>query len=176
MRILLYLGSIVLANIVTARYAPLQLGVMIIPMGTLLVGATFIFRDLVQNDIGKSRTYGVISLALVLSAISSYMLGDPIIITGASALSFLIAEAVDTEIYSRLKADLGKRIFLSGTFGGALDSVIFVVIGLSPIGAGFLSWDMVPYAILGQFIFKWILQGIGALVIQNIYNKRVASR
>lgn len=172
MRIFLYLLSILLANIVTARYAPLQLGAFIVPMGTLLVGCTFIFRDLVQERIGKRRTYGVITIALLISALCSYLLGDPVIITLASAISFTISEAFDTEIFSRLKASIGKRVFISGSIGGALDSAVFVILGLSPIGAGFLSWEAIPYAILGQFIFKWILQGIGAILVQKIYNKK----
>lgn len=55
MRILFYLLSIVIANVVTAAFAPLHFGMFIVPMGTLLIGATFIFRDLVQNKYGRKR-------------------------------------------------------------------------------------------------------------------------
>lgn len=57
MRILFYLLSIVTANVVTAAFAPLQFGMFIVPMGTLFIGATFIFRDLVQNKYGRGKTY-----------------------------------------------------------------------------------------------------------------------
>ncbi|MNH45116.1 hypothetical protein D3C79_1074790 [compost metagenome] len=53
----------------------------------------------------------------------------------------------------------------SGIVGGFLDSAIFVIIGLSPIGAGFVPWEAVPYAILGQMIIKFIMQLIGASII-----------
>ena len=53
MRIFLYLCAIVLANVITANFAPLQFGVFIIPYGSFLIGATFILRDLVQNKYGK---------------------------------------------------------------------------------------------------------------------------
>lgn len=91
MRVILYLMFIVLANVITARFQPVQIGMFHIPCGTFLIGATFIFRDLVQNKYGKGKTYLLILIALILSAVSSYLLGDTLWIVMASALSFLIA-------------------------------------------------------------------------------------
>lgn len=167
MRILLYLISIVAANVVTAAFAPLTLGIFIVPMGTLLIGATFIFRDLVQNKYGRKKTYIFIGTALVLSAIVSGILGDTLIIVLASAISFAIAETTDTEIYTRLNLPMSLRVLYSGIVGGVLDSAIFVVIGLSPLGANFLPWEAVPAAILGQVIVKTIIQGIAAVIIHQ---------
>lgn len=178
MRILLYLISIVTANVVTAAFAPLQLGVFIVPMGTLFIGATFIFRDLVQNKYGRKKTYIFIGTALLLSAVVSSILGDTLIIVLASALSFVVAETTDTEIYTRLKLPMSWRVFYSGIVGGLLDSVIFVIIGLSPVGANFLPWEAVPAAILGQVIVKTIIQAVAALILGLVYkstNKNVVS-
>ncbi|MFJ7972872.1 VUT family protein [Psychrobacillus sp. NPDC096389] len=172
MRILFYLLSIVTANVVTAAFAPLQLGVFIVPMGTLLIGATFIFRDLVQNKYGRAKTYVFIIIALGLSALVSFMLGDTLLIVVASALSFVVAETADTEIYTRLKLPMAWRVFYSGIVGGFLDSVIFVIIGLSPLGANFLPWEAVPFAILGQIIVKTVIQMFGALVLNQVYVSR----
>jgi queuosine precursor transporter len=167
MRIALYLIAIIAANIITAAIAPLVFGAFIVPMGTLFIGATFILRDLVQRKYGRKKTYMFISLALGLSAISSFLLGDTLAIVAASAISFLIAETTDTEIYTRLKLSLASRVFYSGLVGGLLDSAIFVVVGLSPVGAGFLPWSAVPAAILGQVIVKSGMQGVGALIIRQ---------
>ncbi|SIT88424.1 VUT family protein [Edaphobacillus lindanitolerans] len=167
MRILSYLLSIVIANVITAALAPLQFGIFIVPMGTFFVGATFIFRDLVQNQIGRNRTYLVIAAALILSAIVSFILGDTLMIVAASALSFALSETADTEIYSRLKLPMAWRVFYSGTVGGLLDSAVFVIVGLSPLGAGFLPWAAVPAAIVGQVIVKTTLQLIGALILSR---------
>ncbi|MFC7684978.1 VUT family protein [Ureibacillus sp. GCM10028918] len=169
MRIVFYLLSIVIANVVTARFAPLEFGMFIVPMGTLFVGATFIFRDLVQNKYGRGRTYLFIFTALFLSAVVSYSLGDTLMIVAASAISFLVAETADTEIYTRLKLPMAWRVFYSGIVGGLLDSVIFVIIGLSPLGAGFLPWEAVPAAIIGQVIVKTIIQTFGALILNQIH-------
>ncbi|WP_210366551.1 VUT family protein [Bacillus sp. REN3] len=178
MRVFLYLVSIIAANVVTAAFAPLQFGVFIVPMGTLLIGATFIFRDLVQNMYGRGKTYLFIGTALMLSAIASYILGDTLLIVMASALSFAAAETTDTEIYTRLRLPMSWRVFYSGLVGGLLDSIIFVVIGLSPIGANFLPWEAVPAAILGQVIVKTVIQAVGAMLlnpINNLLNKKMVS-
>ncbi|MFC4402462.1 VUT family protein [Gracilibacillus xinjiangensis] len=169
LRVFLYLLSIVTANVVTAAFMPLQLGIFIIPMGTLFIGATFIFRDLVQNKYGRGKTYLFIFTALFLSAVVSFLLGDTLMIVAASALSFIIAETADTEIYTRLKLPIAWRVFYSGIVGGFLDSVVFVIVGLSPLGAGMLPWEAVPGAILGQIIAKTIIQMIGAIVINQVY-------
>ena len=140
----------------------------IVPMGTLLIGATFIFRDLVQNKYGRAKTYLFIFIALILSALVSFILGDTLLIVVASALSFVVAETADTEIYTRLKLPMAWRVFYSGIVGGFLDSVIFVVIGLSPLGANILPWEAVPSAIIGQIIVKTVIQMFGALILNQV--------
>ncbi|MFU2014091.1 VUT family protein [Peribacillus butanolivorans] len=175
LRIILYLVSIVTANVVTAAFEPLQLGVFIIPMGTLLIGGTFIFRDLVQNKFGRVKTYVCIVTALILSACVSFLLGDTLLIVFASALSFVVAETADTEIYTRLKLPMSWRVFYSGIVGGFFDSVIFVVIGLSPLVANVLPWEAVPAAIFGQIIVKTVIQSIGAALLGRI-NVRLEKR
>ncbi len=169
LRVFLYLISIVSANVITAAIMPLEIGIFIIPMGTFLIGATFIFRDLVQNKYGRKKTYLFILTALILSGAVSSFLGDTLMIVAASALSFIISETADTEIYTRLKLPIAWRVFYSGIVGGLLDSVVFVIVGLSPIGAGFIPWEAVPAAILGQVIAKTVIQLIGALVLNQVY-------
>ncbi|PLT30546.1 VUT family protein [Peribacillus deserti] len=175
MRIPLYLLAIVAANVVTASFAPLTFGAFIVPMGTFLIGATFILRDLVQNKFGRSKTYLTIAAALILSAVVSYLLGDTLLIVLASAISFAVSETTDTEIYTRLNLPMSWRVFYSGLVGGILDSAIFVVIGLSPFGAGFLPWEAVPAAILGQVIVKTVIQAIGAGILSGVTGKKQLS-
>jgi queuosine precursor transporter len=170
-RIVFYLLSIITANVVTAAFAPLHLGAFIIPMGTLFIGATFIFRDLVQNSYGRKKTYFLIGTALIISALVSFLLGDTMLIVLASAVSFAIAETTDTEIYTRLKLPMGWRVFYSGLVGGFLDSIVFVIIGLSPLGANFLPWEAVPVAITGQVIVKSLIQAIAAMIISQINSR-----
>ena len=171
MRVIFYLVSIVAANIITAKFAPITLGVFIIPWGSFLIGVTFILRDLTQNLIGRKRTYLVIAVALMLSGTTSFLLGDGLHIVIASLAAFLISETTDTEIYTRLKLKMEYRVLYSGLVGGLLDSVVFVVIGLSPLGAGYLTWDQVTTAIIGQVIVKTVMQFIGVGVIKVVRNQ-----
>jgi uncharacterized PurR-regulated membrane protein YhhQ (DUF165 family) len=171
MRVILYLLSIVAANIITAKFAPMQFGIFIIPWGTWLIGATFILRDVTQNQLGRKKTYFTIFTALIISGICSYLQGDGLQVSTASLISFLISESTDTEIYTRLKLKMEYRVLYSGLVGGLLDSTVFVIIGLSPIGANFLSWEAVPAAIAGQVIIKSIMQLFGAIGIKTIGGK-----
>ncbi len=174
LRVFLYLISIVSANVVTAALMPLQIGIFIIPMGTFLIGATFIFRDLVQNKYGRAKTYMFIVTALILSALVSFFFGDTLMIVAASALSFIISETgADTEIYTRLRLPIAWRVFYSGIVWWTIRfSRVFVIVGLSPIGAGFIPWEAVPAAILGQVIAKTVIQLFGALALYQVYTMR----
>jgi queuosine precursor transporter len=157
-----YVATIVLANIVTARTLPLAVGPVLIPWGTWLIGLTLVLRDFVQLRHGRLFSYAAIFIALVASAMSSKLLGDPLAITAASAASFALSESLETEIFSRLQAFLARRILWSGTLGSLLDSAMFVTLGLSPLTTGFVPWAAVPGAILGQYIVKTLMVGLGA--------------
>lgn len=179
-RITLYLLSIILANVITARFAPMELGLFIIPYGTLFIGLTLVMRDMVQNRYGRFKTYLLIVVALVLSALSSYLLGDQLWVVFASMLSFIVSETADTEIYTRLKLPFVRRVLFSGVVAGFLDSALFVIIGIGPLGLQFVSWELVPYAILGQWVAKVLMQlvvagGIRQVVIKmNIYEPNIS--
>jgi len=165
MVLFLYLISIIIANVVTAALLPLQLGLFIIPYGTWFIGITLVLRDIMQNKYGRKMCYLAIVIALVLSAATSKMLGDTMAVTLASAVSFLVSESIDTEIYTRFKASFLKRIFASGVVSGLLDSVIFIILGLSPLFSGFIPWAAVPNAILGQFTVKTLMQILGVICL-----------
>lgn len=170
-RVSIYLLSIVVANILAARFAPLNLGLFIIPWGTFFIGITLVMRDMVQNVYGRKKTYGFIVLALGISALSSYLLGDELWIVLASAISFTISETSDTEIYTRFKIPFVKRVFFSGVVSGFLDSSVFVIIGISPLGLNFVPWELVPYAILGQWVTKVVMQLVVAGGIRQVVMK-----
>ncbi len=165
--VIFYVVSIVIANVITAATHPFKVLFFIIPWGSWFIGATFVLRDMVQRAHGRTFTYYVIGVALILSAIFSKMLGDSIMITIASCVAFAVSETIDTELFTRLKCTFAKRIWWSGVAGGLFDSGLFVIIGLSPLGAGFVPWAFVPSAILGQYIVKIMMQGAGAYAISR---------
>ena len=162
----LYLLTIAVANILTAKFRPFILfdGLLIIPVGSLLVGATFMLRDVVQVNYGKQKTYRTILVALLMSAIMSFALGDTVYVAIASAAAFFVSEAIDTEIFTRLRRSIASRVLWSGLVGGTVDSVIFVIFGLSPIGADALAWSQVPFAIIGQTAIKAVVQIVAVVI------------
>lgn len=165
MIIILYLSSIVIANVITAALVPLAVGPFLIPYGSWFIGATLVLRDLIQSRYGRKTAYLAIGFALIFSALTSKILGDILAITIASAISFFISESADTEIFTRFRVSFLKRVFASGIVSSFLDSVLFVTIGLSPLFSGFLPWAAIPAAIMGQFLVKSFMQilGIGTL-------------
>lgn len=172
--IFLYLTIIAASNVITAMFPPFSLfnGLLLIPTGSLFVGVTFLLRDFVQLRHGKRITYTAIAAATILSATISWIIGDTAFIASASVFAFLVSESLDTEIYSRLKKSFAYRVALSGIVGGIADSTVFVVLGLSPIGAAMLTWSQVPYAILGQAITKAVVQPVGVLGYQLFRRKK----
>jgi uncharacterized PurR-regulated membrane protein YhhQ (DUF165 family) len=64
------------------------------------------------------------------------------------------------------------KVFYSGIVGGFFDSVVFVIIGLSPLGSNILPWAAVPMAILGQITVKTAIQAIGAMVLHQVIMKK----
>jgi uncharacterized PurR-regulated membrane protein YhhQ (DUF165 family) len=173
--IIFYISAILIANYLSASFAPLQIGPFLISPGTFTIAASFILRDLVQNRYGRRKTYGFIVLALLLSAVTAKSLGDPMAIVIASACAFAVSETTDTEIYTRLKLPMAWRVWWSGLAGGILDSGVFVILGLSPLGMGFIPWQFIPMAIIGQALFKIAMQGAGAIIIA-IYMKAIPSK
>ena len=164
----LYVLIIVLANVITAMFQPICFYNLIIPCGSFLVGVTFFLRDFIQLRIGRTNIYKLILLAAVVSGAVSISLGDSVSIAFASVISFFISEAFDTEIFTRLRYSLAKRVIISGLVGGILDSTIFVLLALSPIGSGVLPWESVPYAVLGQMIVKSGMQFIALPIISKL--------
>lgn len=164
----LYVASIVAANVLTAHTAPLVIGTFIVTAGTWFIAATFPLRDAVQIHAGKRISYAAIAVALVASAIASRSLGDPLAITEASALAFAFSETLDTELFTRLRASLAKRVAFSGLVSGSADSVIFAFVGLSPIGAGFVPYDAIWKVIVAQIVAKGVVQVAVAPVARRV--------
>lgn len=172
--LILYVLSVLAANVVTANMPPLHVLGLLIPMGSFLIGITLLLRNFVQVRWGKRFVYVAIAVALILSAIASRVLGDVLAVTIASAISFAVSETSDTEIFTRMKNKMWVRIVSGGSVGGVLDSIIFVTIGLSPIGAGFVPWAQIPLAILGQLLVKVLMQWIFVWFISSPLSRRHA--
>ena len=151
-------------------------GLLIVPVGSLFAGAVFVLRDVIQLRYGKRKTYRLILWAAVLSAVMSLAFGDTAHVAAASVIAFFVSEAADTEVFSKLQKSMTMRVLISGIVGGCLDSALFVILGLSPIGAGVLSWGAVPFAIIGQVLTKTVVQlpAAGYTLLRNKKMKEIS--
>lgn len=158
----LFVLAVALANIITAATTPFELGPYLVTWGTLFAGATFVLRDLVQLRSGRRVVYTIILLGLITAAVTSALLGDTLAIVVASAVAIGVGETLDTEVFSRWRGGAPSRVLLSGLIGGTVDTVLFVVIGLSPLWSGILPWSAVDEAIIGVALVKAAMQVLGA--------------
>ena len=136
----LYLMSIVAANVLVAKFGVIELGPLLFPAGALVVGLTFSLRDFVQRRFGKWRCWYWTIAAAALSAVFSFD------VALASVAAFLASEAVDWAVFTHGGGGFRRRVVLSNLFGIPLDSLIFV-----PLVFGWF-WP----AIVGQAIVKFI--------------------
>lgn len=162
---LLYILIILISNIITGSFQPLDIYGFIIPCGTFLIGITFILRDFIQIKYGKTKIYILILISMICSFIYSIYHHDIFYITIASSIAFLVSETIDTEIFSRLKTSFTNKVLISGIIGGLFDSILFVIIGLSPLTSNILQWIDIINGIEGQFVIKSTMQFIGIMII-----------
>lgn len=159
------------ANIATANMTPIFTTFLgepvVITAGTFFIGATFFLRDAVQVTAGIRRVYAAITLALMLNVALSLHYGDLLAITLGSAAALLVSETADTVIFTRYHHSLGKRILVSGLVSVPLDSIVFVLVGLSPLTTGIVPWAAVIPTILLQSLLKISMQVIAATPFWN---------
>lgn len=155
---------IALANYVTAHYEPWHVIGLIITAGTWFAAVTFILRDVVQVAFGRAASYALIGLALLVDVVASRWIGDLAWITAASALAFAVSETIDAEVFTRYRTQIGKRVFGSGILAAIADSLIFCVVGLSPLTTGFVAWGDLWRVVLAQLVAKAIVVTVGSAI------------
>ena len=165
------MASIVAANAATAQYAPWHVAGVVIPAGTWMIGFVFVTRDLVQLAFGRSAAYLAMAAGLVVNAGASVHYGDLRWITAGSACAFAVSAVVDTETFTRYRHRLVARVLAAGVASGALDSLVFVVVALSPLTLGFVTWGDVPRVIAAQVIVKAL---VVTALSAGFYRRRVA--
>lgn len=156
--IFLYVAAIVIANIVTANEPPLTFTWLdqtwVVTWGTWFIAATFILRDAVQLAAGRAIAYGAIALALLANVVLSLHYTDLFWVTVGSAFAFGLSESFDTEVFTRLRRRLSTRMAVSGVAGGALDSIVFAIVGLSPLTTNIVPWEFLWTTVVAQIVVK----------------------
>lgn len=161
-----YVAVFAAASIITAHTIPAEIGPFLVTWGTWIIGVTFVLRDAVHLAYGRRVAYVGVALALIVAAVTSSLLGDSLAIVVGSSVAIAISESLDTEVFARWRGGLASRIVLSGLVGGVADSVVFVLIALSPLWSGIVPWSAVPNVIAGQIIAKAAIQLLAGLIVK----------
>jgi len=155
-----YVLSIFAANLTVSYFGLIKLFGLTFPAGALLIGLCFSLRDLVQNEFGH-KVWWFMLAAMIASVFSGVILSHLPIpmwkVVLASAVAFIVSEAIDWFVYTITKMDIVWRVAISNIFSGIADSILFV-------GIAFGAWGWLP-PVYGQFYIKYIS---GLLVIPLI--------
>lgn len=131
------------------------------PSGALCAGAALGLRDLVEELAGRR---GAI-LAILAGALISYLVASPVI-AFASAVAFLLSEALDFAVYTPLRARgrIYAAVVLSNTAGLVADTLVFLS----------LANILTPTLFAGQVVAKlWLT--ILAVALLGIVRRRSLS-
>ena len=153
-----YVGSVVAANWLTARYGLVPVGFgLVATAGTWAVSGVVMTRDLLQDATGR-RT---VLAAIVAGAALSWWLASPRLAV-ASGLTFLLAESCEFVVYTPLRRRVGFGtsrwagvVGIANVTGIALDTVLFLWL------AGF---GLALQVVAGQFVGKaWVTVAVVAV-------------
>jgi uncharacterized PurR-regulated membrane protein YhhQ (DUF165 family) len=146
--LLAYVGAVVLANVASTHWAPLLVGTVGVPAGTLWAGVTLTLRDLLHEALGPRG----VTVAIALGAVLSWQLATAHI-AAASVLAFTVSELADAAVYARLRthSHLGAVIG-SNTLALGVDSVLFV-----PLAFGSAA---IPGQVLGKTVATALTVGL----------------
>lgn len=99
------------------------------PSGVLWIGVAFTLRDVVQSMLGKQAVVTGIAAGAVLS----YAIAPSL--AWASAVAFLVSEALDFIVYTPLveRGRVVSAVTLSNTVGVVIDTVVFLQVAFGSL-------------------------------------------
>jgi hypothetical protein len=156
-----YVAAIVAANWLTARYGFIPVGFgLTATAGTYAAGCAFVFRNLVQETIGR----WLVLLAILAGASLSWVLSTPALAV-ASGVTFLVSESTDWAIYTPLRRKGWAPAAAAGNVAGfVVDTFLFLWLAGFPVLAaapGQLvgkAYATVLYLVLGWVTRRAVLR------------------
>lgn len=150
---LLYMFSIILGNILVAYFGIINMFGLVFPAGALFIGFTFSFRDFVQREWGDAKVWYFMILSTIITTVLGTVLSHMPIpawkVALASAVAFIVSEAVDWLVYYITRMTIEWRIVISNLFSTPVDSILFV-------GIAFGSFSFLQPPVYGQAIVKYL--------------------
>jgi hypothetical protein len=143
-----YITAIVAANWLTTRYGLVPVGFgLITTAGTYAAGLALLLRDVVQDVCGWRWVLAGIATGAVLTAVTSPALAV------ASTVAFLLAELLDTAVYTPLRErGWARAALLSGIVGATVDTYAFLALAGFPITAHTVGGQLVGKAVWATLV------------------------
>ena len=162
---ILYFIAGILATLVTVWFKPLDLGLIVIPPSSWLMGLTFLLITLIAEKYGDKVASKMIWILLALTSIICFLLGYSQMLVIASGVAFVAGQFATKFLYS-----LTDNSLTSSMTGSMIDAIIWILLGLSPIGIGSVPWDMFIFAVVGQVLVQFIMQWLANLVHDRFFS------
>lgn len=160
-----YVAAIIAANWLTARFGFVAVGPfgLAATAGTYAAGFAFVFRNLVQETLGRR----LVLAAITAGAALSWWLSTPALAL-ASGVTFLISETADWAVYTPLRDHGWARAAVAGnTAGAVLDTFLFLWL------AGFPVLPAVPGQLVGKAYATVVYLAVGWLVRRALFRHTV---
>ena len=136
---------------------------LLAPSGVLMIGASFVLRDLVQRRLGFAASVVAVLIGAILSGLFA-----PIALVTASAVAFLVSELADLAVYTPLQRRRMVLAVIASSFVGLfIDSMIFL----------WLAFGSLEF-LLGQVVGKsWmVLLSIPLIALLRRRDQRIGMR
>ncbi|WP_216325863.1 VUT family protein [Deinococcus aestuarii] len=160
---LLYVGSILLANLTLNQFIPLPV-FGLLSVGTIFFAAVFTLRDRIHREGGLKAVYVAIAAALIVNTLAALLTGTPWRFIGASFLAILVGELADTAVYQRLiRKSWWTRVLTSNAVSVPLDSVIFTLLAFW----GDMSTRDILQIIFADILAKYAIAALFALRVRH---------
>lgn len=164
--LLIYVGSVVLANYLTVHDGLISIGFgLMCTAGTVAVGGAILTRDFLQDALGRV----VVLSAIGVGALLSWVVADAHI-AAASGLTFLIAETLEFVVYTPLRQRVGFAtprwsgvVAVANLTGAIADTFLFLWLAGFPI-----TRDVVGGQMLGKLYLTVVVIMLAPLVKASI--------
>lgn len=149
--LVVFAGSVVLANWLVTRYGVVRLGFGLTgPAGVYAAGIAFGLRDVVHETLGRlAVVVGILAGAVLSWLVGSgdKLPGGVVALAVASAVAFMLSEAADFAVYEPLRERTWPGAVVASNAAGALvDSAVFLWLAF---GSTAHLW--------GQAVGKWYM-------------------
>ena len=164
--VILYLISGIMATLVTIWFKPLDLGLIAIPPSSWVMGFTFLYITIIADRLGNKIAGNMIWILLILTSFICFLMDYSQGIVFASGIAFLVGQLSTKALYN-----LTKHSLASSMIGSFIDAVIWILLGLSPIGIGSVPWSMFINAVIGQVVIQFLMQYLANKIYSTFYQK-----